>query len=61
MIGLAAISNRSLADGPVLHEFIPPDPGEDLTLRATTQDGRMAAAVLLVQALGGGWNVSQLP
>jgi transglutaminase-like putative cysteine protease len=42
-VGLAA--PRSLADGPVLHEFIPPDPSEDLTLRATTPDGRMAAAV----------------
>jgi transglutaminase-like putative cysteine protease len=28
-----------------LHEFIPPDPAEDLALRATTRDGRLPAAV----------------
>ena len=44
-LGVALIAPSSLADGPVLHEFIPPDPNEDLTLRATTPDGRMAAAV----------------
>jgi hypothetical protein len=44
-LGVAIVAPRSLADGPVLHEFIPPDPNEDLTLRATTPDGRMAAAV----------------
>jgi hypothetical protein len=33
------------ADGPVLHEFIPPDPNEDLALHATTRDGRLPAAV----------------
>ncbi|HEX6276998.1 MAG TPA: transglutaminase domain-containing protein [Polyangiaceae bacterium] len=44
-LGVALVAPRSLADGPVLHEFIPSDPNEDLTLRATTPDGRMAAAV----------------
>jgi len=33
------------ADGPVLHEYIPPDPNEDLSLHATTRDGRLPAAV----------------
>jgi hypothetical protein len=33
------------ADGPILHEFIPPDPNEDLALHATTRDGRLPAAV----------------
>ena len=36
---------RAGADGPVLHEFIPNDPAEDLALRATTRDGRLPAAV----------------
>jgi hypothetical protein len=35
----------ALADGPILHEFIPADPEEDLELRATTPDGRMPAAI----------------
>jgi hypothetical protein len=39
------VSPSLLADGPVLHEFIPPDPTEDLMVNATTPDGRMAAAV----------------
>jgi len=42
---MGVVAPRSLADGTVLHEFIPNDPAEDLTLRATTPDGRMAAAV----------------
>jgi hypothetical protein len=42
---LASVARDAAADGPVLHEFIPSDPNEDLTLRATTPDGRMAAAV----------------
>ena len=33
------------ADGPILHEYIPPDPNEDLSLHATTRDGRLPAAV----------------
>lgn len=35
----------AFADGPILHEFIPADPEEDLELRATTPDGRMPAAI----------------
>jgi hypothetical protein len=42
---LVGLAPRVIADGQVLHEFIPSDPNEDLTLRATTPDGRMAAAV----------------
>jgi hypothetical protein len=42
---LLASSRRAGADGPVLHEFIPPDPNEDLSLHATTRDGRLPAAV----------------
>ncbi len=34
-----------LAEGLVEHEFIPPDPADDLALHATTADGRLPAAV----------------
>jgi hypothetical protein len=45
-VSLSFVASGSLAQGgQVLHEFIPPDPNEDLSLRATTPDGRMAAAV----------------
>ena len=33
------------ADGPVVHEYIPPDASEDLRMGATTQDGVMPAAI----------------
>jgi hypothetical protein len=40
------VASVSLAqDGLPLHEFIPDDPAEDLALRATTEDGRLPAAV----------------
>ncbi|HEY3497759.1 MAG TPA: transglutaminase domain-containing protein [Polyangiaceae bacterium] len=40
------IAASALADdGLPLHEFIPDDPAEDLALRATTEDGRLPAAV----------------
>jgi hypothetical protein len=45
LLGVTIVSPSSLAQGPILHEFIPPDPTEDLLLNATTSDGRMAAAV----------------
>lgn len=35
----------ALADGPVLHEYIPPDPIEDLGMGATTPDGTLPAAI----------------
>ena len=44
---VAALAARAaFADeGLPLHEFIPEDPAEDLALRATTEDGRLPAAV----------------
>ncbi|HTJ85424.1 MAG TPA: transglutaminase-like domain-containing protein, partial [Polyangiaceae bacterium] len=33
------------ADGPVLHELVPPDPNEDVSLAATTLDGNLPAAL----------------
>jgi hypothetical protein len=39
------LATNAFADGPILHEFIPADPEEDLELRATTPDGRMPAAI----------------
>jgi hypothetical protein len=41
----SAVAGQALADGLVVHEFIPPDPADDLALRATTRDGRLPAAV----------------
>jgi hypothetical protein len=49
LIALALVFSTGVrpagADGPILHEYIPPDPGEDLALHATTRDGRLPAAV----------------
>src|SRR5450755_4913176 len=45
---LAAILAFALpahADGPLVHEYIPPDATEDLRMGATTQDGQMPAAI----------------
>ena len=42
---LAFSSLPATADGPILHEFIPPDPHEDLLLEATTVGGRLPAAI----------------
>ena len=33
------------ADGPVLHEYIAPQPAEDLLLQATTLDGALPLAI----------------
>jgi hypothetical protein len=44
-VGLALVAGHALADGLVVHEFIPADPADDLALRATTSDGRLPAAV----------------
>jgi transglutaminase-like putative cysteine protease len=41
---LSVLSGASHADGPLLHEYIEPNPSEDLELGATTPDGRMPAA-----------------
>jgi hypothetical protein len=45
LAGVALVAGRAFADGLVVHEFIPPDPADDLALRATTADGRLPAAV----------------
>jgi hypothetical protein len=42
---LLAIALPAFADGPILHEYIPPDPSEDLRMGATTPDGQMPAAI----------------
>jgi hypothetical protein len=44
---VAALATVAQADrgGSILHEFIPPDPGEDVTYSATTLDGDLPAAV----------------
>lgn len=44
-VGIGLAAPFALADGLKLHEFVPDDPTEDLALRATTQDGRLPAAV----------------
>lgn len=43
-LGLGSIALSALAEAPVLHEFLEPNPEEDLVLGATTPDGRMPAA-----------------
>ncbi len=45
MLGVLAFALPAYADGPVLHEYIPPDPAEDLRMGATTEDGTMPAAI----------------
>src|SRR4051812_12621750 len=46
VIGVAAlVTVRAGADGPVLHEFIPPDDGEDVALALTTAEGDLPAAM----------------
>jgi hypothetical protein len=45
VLAIALVAGRALADGLVVHEFIPQDAADDLALRATTSDGRLPAAV----------------
>jgi hypothetical protein len=45
VLALGLVAGRAVADGLVVHEFIPADPTDDLALRATTGDGRLPAAV----------------
>jgi transglutaminase superfamily protein len=45
VLALLAFAIPAHADGPVLHEYIAPDPAEDLRMGATTQDGTMPAAI----------------
>jgi len=45
VLAVLAFALPAHADGPVLHEYIAPDPAEDLRMGATTQDGAMPAAI----------------
>jgi hypothetical protein len=45
LFAVIAVALPVLGAGPVLHEYILADPGEDLALHATTPDGRMPAAM----------------
>src|SRR6478609_10633910 len=42
---LVAVAISAHAEGPVLHEYIEPNPAEDVELAATTPDGAMPAAL----------------
>lgn len=44
-LGIGLLAASALADGPILHERIPPDPGEDASLAATTPNGALPAAL----------------
>jgi hypothetical protein len=44
LVGFGAVLPAG-ADGPVLHEFVPADPNEDVSLAATTLDGNLPAAL----------------
>lgn len=45
LLVLVGAASRGLADGSILHELLPPDPSEDVSLAATTLDGELPAAV----------------
>ena len=45
VLAALAFAIPAYADGPLLHEYIAPDPAEDLRMGATTQDGAMPAAI----------------
>lgn len=45
LVMLAGAATSSLAAGSILHELVPPDPAEDVSLAATTLDGDLPAAV----------------
>ncbi len=44
-LAVLAFALPALADGPILHEYIAPDPSDDLRMGATTEDGQMPAAI----------------
>jgi hypothetical protein len=44
-LALCCVTLAAWAQGPVLHEYIEPNPREDVELSATTQDGAMPAAL----------------
>lgn len=45
LFAILAFALPAHADGPIVHEYIPPDATEDLRMGATTQDGQMPAAI----------------
>ena len=45
LLAAATAAVTAYAAGPMLHEFIPPDPREDLQLGATTTVGDLPAAI----------------
>jgi hypothetical protein len=45
VVAFSAVSIAASAQAPILHEYIEPNPTEDLELAATTQDGAMPAAL----------------
>jgi hypothetical protein len=45
LAGAAIVSARADAQSSILHEFIPPDPGEDVTFAATTIEGDLPSAI----------------
>jgi len=44
-VALCSVAIAARAEGPILHEYIEPNPAEDVELSATTQDGAMPAAL----------------
>src|SRR6266487_6715865 len=44
-LALCSVGVVAQAQGPILHEYIEPNPAEDVELSATTQDGAMPAAL----------------
>ena len=44
-VALCSVAIAAQAEGPILHEYIEPNPAEDVELSATTQDGAMPAAL----------------
>jgi hypothetical protein len=45
LVALSLVALTARAQAPVLHEYIEPNPAEDVELSATTQDGAMPAAL----------------
>jgi Transglutaminase-like superfamily len=45
LLALCSVAVVAQAEGPILHEYIEPNPAEDVELSATTQDGAMPAAL----------------
>src|SRR6185369_13483091 len=45
VLSVLATSAQATPPGSTLHEFVPPDPGEDVTYSATTLEGDLPAAI----------------